>query len=66
MSNYLEKVDNVNVDDDERLFDEVDDSVANGDVGFNHLSYDNAPGVMKIAHQGVGLDVHCNLRHNWF
>ena len=54
---YLEKVDNVDIDDDEGLVDEMDDAIADGDVGFDHLGHDNASWMMEIAHQGVGLHV---------
>jgi hypothetical protein len=55
---YLEEVDNVDIDDDERLVDEMDDAITDGDVGFDHLGHDNASRMMEIAHQGVGLHVH--------
>lgn len=55
---YLEEIDNVDIDDDERLVDEMDDAIADGDVGFDHLGHDNASRMMEIAHQGVGLHVH--------
>ena len=56
---YLEKVDNVDIDDYEGLVDEVDDAVADGDVRLDHLGYNHPPGVVEIPHQGVGLDVNC-------
>ena len=56
---YLEKVDNVDIDDDKRLVDEMNDTVANGDVGFDHLGDYNASRMMEIAHKGVGLHVDC-------
>lgn len=57
MLRYLEKVDDVFVDDYKRLVDKVDDSVADGDVGFDHLGHDHASRMVEIAQQGVGLHV---------
>ena len=61
---YLEKVDNVDIDDDKRLVDEMNDTVANGDVGFDHLSHHNSSWMMEVAHQGVGLHVDCREKRN--
>lgn len=55
---YLQEVDDVDIDDDERLVDKVDDSVAHGDVRFDHLGHDHAPRMVEITQQGVGLHVH--------
>lgn len=56
---YLEEINNVDIDDDERFVDEMNDTVTHGDVGFDHLGYHYTPRVMEITHQGVGLHVDC-------
>ena len=37
----------------------MDDAVADGDVGFDHLGHHHAPRMVEIAYQGVGLHVDC-------
>jgi hypothetical protein len=56
---YLEEVDDVDVDDDERLVYQVDDAVADWNVAFDHLGHYDATWVMEIADQRVTLHVDC-------
>lgn len=56
---YLEEVDNVDIDNNKRLVDKVDDSVTDGDVGFDHLGHHHTPRMVDIAQEGVGLHVDC-------
>jgi len=57
---YLQKLGDRRIDNHQRSVDQMDHSVAHWDVGLDNLGQNHSLAVLGIAHNGVGLYVHCN------